>query len=157
MLDLDSNAYPVSILYKSIVGRYRPVMVADRPITARYRFIKKASWVRIFKGNYLIITKTRLCIFDPPPLKTQLLYRKMGFTGVYIIFLISAIKHRLWAPVRTVWMRWFQRVPTISVSSKNNKNITFLHLKLFPAIKGAIILNGRRFVIIMNMHVTCTH
>ena len=35
---------PVSILYKSIVGRYRPVRVADGPITARYRFIKNASW-----------------------------------------------------------------------------------------------------------------
>ena len=30
---------PVSILHKSIAGRYRPVRVADRPITARCRFI----------------------------------------------------------------------------------------------------------------------
>ena len=36
---------PVSILYKSIAGRYRPVRVADGPITAHYRFIKNASWV----------------------------------------------------------------------------------------------------------------
>ena len=36
---------PVSILYKSIAGRYRPVRVADWPITARYRFIKNASWI----------------------------------------------------------------------------------------------------------------
>ena len=35
---------PVGILYKSIAGRYRPVRVADGPITARYRFIKNASW-----------------------------------------------------------------------------------------------------------------
>ena len=35
---------PVSILYKSIAGRYRPVRAADGPITARYRFIKNASW-----------------------------------------------------------------------------------------------------------------
>ena len=34
--------FPVSILYKSIAGRYRPVRVADGPITARYRFIKNA-------------------------------------------------------------------------------------------------------------------
>ena len=39
--------YPVSILYKSIAGRYRPVRVADGPITARYRFIKNASWVYV--------------------------------------------------------------------------------------------------------------
>ena len=37
--------YPESILYKSIAGRYRPVRVADGPITARCRFIKNASWV----------------------------------------------------------------------------------------------------------------
>ena len=31
--------------YKSIAGRYRPVRVADGPITVRYRFMKNASWV----------------------------------------------------------------------------------------------------------------
>ena len=40
----DVHKYPVSILYKSIAGRYRPVRVADGPITVRYRFIKNASW-----------------------------------------------------------------------------------------------------------------
>ena len=33
----------MSILHKSIAGRYRPVRVADGPITARCRFIKNAS------------------------------------------------------------------------------------------------------------------
>ena len=37
--------YPASILYKSSAGRYRPVRVADGPITARYRFMKNAYWV----------------------------------------------------------------------------------------------------------------
>ena len=37
--------YPASILYKSIAGRYRPVSYLDGPTTARYRFIKNASWV----------------------------------------------------------------------------------------------------------------
>ena len=50
--------YPASILYKSIAGRYRPVRVADGPLTARYRFIKNAYWVpylRVFcekKGTF---------------------------------------------------------------------------------------------------------
>ena len=35
---------PASSLYKSIAGRYRPVRVADGPITARYRFIKNVYW-----------------------------------------------------------------------------------------------------------------
>ena len=34
---------PVSILHKSIAGRYRPVRVADGPIMARCRFIKNAT------------------------------------------------------------------------------------------------------------------
>ena len=40
----DSRRSPISILNKTIAGRYRPVRVADGPITARYRFIKNASW-----------------------------------------------------------------------------------------------------------------
>ena len=35
---------PVSILYKSTAGCYRPVSYPDGPITARLRFIKNASW-----------------------------------------------------------------------------------------------------------------
>ena len=34
----------VSILYKCIAGRSRPVRAADWPITARYTLIKNASW-----------------------------------------------------------------------------------------------------------------
>ena len=42
---------PVSIFYKFIVGRYRPVRVADGPITARYRFIKTANWALSHTGH----------------------------------------------------------------------------------------------------------
>ena len=38
--------------------------------------------------------ETYLYNFDP--LKPQFYIVKLGFTGVYIIFLISAQKHRLW-------------------------------------------------------------
>ena len=38
------DSTPASILYKSIAGRYRPVIYPDGPITARYRFIKNAYW-----------------------------------------------------------------------------------------------------------------
>ena len=47
LLPSNHSAYIInsaSILYKSIAGRYRPVRVADGPITARYRFIKNAYW-----------------------------------------------------------------------------------------------------------------
>ena len=51
------------------------------------------------------IPKTRLYNFDPH--KPHFYIVKLGFTGVYIIFLISAQKHRLWVLVRTASMRRF--------------------------------------------------
>ena len=45
---INNNNIPVSIPYKSIAGHYRPVRVADRPITARNRFIKNASWIFVY-------------------------------------------------------------------------------------------------------------
>ena len=45
------------------------------------------------------ITKT--CLYDIDPLKSHFYTVKLGFTGVYVIFLISAQKHRLWVLVRT--------------------------------------------------------
>ena len=69
------------------------------------------------------ITKTRLYNFDP--LKPHFYIVKLGFTGVYIILLISAQKHRLWVHVfvRTASQRRFYRVPTFYVLSRNMKNI----------------------------------
>ena len=53
----------------------------------------------------LIITKIYLDNFDP--LKPHFYLVNLGFTGVYIIFLISALKHRLWVLVRTASPRHF--------------------------------------------------
>ena len=39
---------------------------------------------------------TKACIYKVDPHWSPLLYSKTGFTGVYIIFYISAQKHRLW-------------------------------------------------------------
>ena len=52
-----------------------------------------------------IITKTYLYKFDP--FKPHFYIVKLGFTGVYIIFLISAQNHRLWVLVRTASPRRF--------------------------------------------------
>ena len=51
------------------------------------------------------ITKTYRYNFDP--LKPHFYIVKLGFTGVCIIFLISAQKHRLWVLVRTATARRF--------------------------------------------------
>ena len=50
-------------------------------------------------GGLVGITKTYLYNFDP--LKPHFYIVKLGFTGVYIIFHISAQKHRLCVLVRT--------------------------------------------------------
>ena len=52
-----------------------------------------------------IIMKT--CLYDFDSLKPHFYMVKLGFTGVYIIFLISAQKHRLWVLVRTASVKWF--------------------------------------------------
>ena len=56
-------------------------------------------------GSILFITKTYLYNFDP--LKPHFYIVELGFTGVYIVFLISAQKHRLWLLVRTASVRRF--------------------------------------------------
>ena len=45
-----------------------------------------------------LIMKT--CPYNFDPLKPHFYIVKLGFTGLYIIFLISAKKHRLWVPRR---------------------------------------------------------
>ena len=60
---------------------------------------------QLFEHQWLVITKTRLHNFDP---RKPLFYIiQLGFTGVYIIFLVSAQKHRLWVIVRTASARRF--------------------------------------------------
>ena len=100
----------------------------------RYRFIQSCYVTirnlshfgkrRCISWNFDDITKPRLYNFDP--LKAHFYIVKLGFTGVYIIFLISAQKHRLWVLVRTALSRLtrrFERAPTIYVLSRNMKNI----------------------------------
>ena len=55
--------------------------------------------------NAYYITKTY--IYKVDPLKPHFYTVKLGFTGVYIIFLISAQKHILWVLVRTASARRF--------------------------------------------------
>ena len=58
---------------------------------------------RDFEPIYEVITKT--CLYNFDPLKPHFYIVKLGFTGVYVIFLISAQKHRLWVLVRTASAR----------------------------------------------------
>ena len=52
---------PISILHKYNAGRYRPVRVADEPLTIRCRCIKNASWAHNPTArNILGMNKIRL-------------------------------------------------------------------------------------------------
>ena len=111
----------------------------------------KPNWPKLasLAKNKLDITET--CLYNFDPLKPHFYIVKLGFTGVYIIFLISAQKHRLWVLVRTVSTRRFQRVPTIYVLSRKMKNIILFYLKIyhFWVVKFSVYLNRRVFVMIL--------
>ena len=57
--------------------------------------------------NYIFPFITKTYLYNFYPLKPHFYIVKLGFTGVYIIFLISAQKHRLWVLVRTASPRRF--------------------------------------------------
>ena len=59
-------------------------------------------------ANMMNITKTRLYNFDP--LEPHFHIVKLGFTGVYNIFVISAQKHRLRVLVRTASNEYLQHI-----------------------------------------------
>ena len=63
------------------------------------------GWPESSLGAHVSIIKTYLYNFDP--LKPHFDMVKLEFIGVYIIFLISAQKHRLWVLVRTASARRF--------------------------------------------------
>ena len=107
-------------------------------------YFTHGSFVRVQMDS---ITKTRLYNFDP--LQPHFYIVKLGFAGVYIIFLISAQKHRLWVLVRTASARRFYRVPTIYVLSRNMKNIRVFHLKIFQFLEGKFSTYLNRCVFVM--------
>ena len=83
------------------------------------------------------------------PLTPHFYIVKLGFTGVNIIFLFFALKHRLWVLVRTASMRRFNVYLRSMLCAKIRKYI-FFHLKMivFTAVKYCYILHRRVFVMI---------
>ena len=49
----------------------------------------------------------KTCLYNFDPLKPYFYIVKLGFTGVYIIFLIFCSKNRLWVLIRTASLRQF--------------------------------------------------
>ena len=81
--------------------------------------------------HFLHITKTRLCNFDP--LKPHFNIAKLGFTGVYVIFLISAQKYRLWVLSEYI--------------SEKYQNF-YLKISIFLVVNFSVYLNRRVFVMV---------
>ena len=105
-------------------------------VTFVLRLILPYLWFYISRskiGTFGDITKTRLYNIDP--VKPHFCIVKLGFTGVYIIFLISAQKHRLWV---------------LCFEQKYEKYQFFFYLKIFRffGMKFSIYLNRRVFVMI---------
>ena len=100
-----------TILYLKFFDKFRgkpifltcinKVCLLPLPLSGNIQQTKNNNHFLIFPD----ITKTCLYSFDP--LKSHFYIVKLGFTGVYIIFLISAQKHRLWVLVRTASSRQF--------------------------------------------------
>ena len=77
-------------------------LILERVLLMNVQHEGKAAFALEDKNT---ITKTRLYSFDP--LKPHFYTVKLGFTGVYVNFIISAQKHRLWVFVRTALPRRF--------------------------------------------------
>ena len=78
---------------------------------AQHRLIRMrgcGAWLESSLGAHVkghVIMKT--CLYNVDPLKPHFYIVKLGLTWVYIIFLISAQKHRLWVLFRTASSRLF--------------------------------------------------
>ena len=106
-----------------------------------------------FQRLRLYITKTYLYNFDP--LKPHFYIVKLGFREVYIIFLISAQKHRLWVLVRTASASEAVLTSThnLCFEQKYEKYQSFLSENFqFLEVKFSIYLNRRVFVMTSRKH-----
>ena len=109
------------------------------------RVVLLLTILRRFLSCSSAITKTYLYNFDP--LKPHFYIVKLGFTGVYIIFLISAQKHKLWyllEPPRRGGSNEYPRsmfwAEIWKISAFLSENCQFLEVKF------SIYLNRRVFV-----------
>ena len=99
-------------LTRMFVVRIRKLCVIDFPKCARWRFWSyclntqadlNLCWAHISEATFPDVAThiTKTCLYNFDPLKPHFYTLKLGFTGIYINFLIPAQKHRLWVLVRT--------------------------------------------------------
>ena len=96
------------------------VLIAYVDSEGKYQLAHSHSLISAFvilSQKHLMLYIMKTCLYNFDLLKPHFYIVKLGFTGVYIIFLIFAQKHRLLVLVRTASFRRFQRVSTIYVLS----------------------------------------
>ena len=98
----------------------------------------------------------KTCLYNVDPLKPRFNTVKLGFAGVYIIFLISAEKHTLWVLVRTARRGGCNEYPQSMFWAEIWKLSEFLsenfHFSL--AVEFSVYLNRRVFVMfLLNLYV----
>ena len=62
------------------------------------KVVKVKTGLTVWPRHHFIM---KICLYNFDPLQPHFHIVKLGFTGVHIIFLISAQKHRLWVLIRT--------------------------------------------------------
>ena len=88
----------------------------------------------------------KTCLYNLDPLKHRFYIVKLGFTGVYIIFLIFTQKHRLWVPRRGGSNEYHN----LCFEQKYEKYQNLLSENFqFLVVKFSIYLNRRVFVMYM--------
>ena len=110
---------------------------------------------------YLVTLKaiTKTCLYNFDLLGPLFYIVRLGFTGVYIIFLICAQKHRLWYSFKPPLWGGSNEHPNLCFEQKNEKSQSFFYLKIFNffflftylfifflAVKFSTYLNRRVFV-----------
>ena len=92
-------------------------------------------------------------LYNFDPLKPHFYIVKLGFAGVYIIFLISAQKHRLWVLIRTASAEAvLTSTHNLYFEQKYEKYKLFLSENLqFLEVKFSVYLNRRVFLMCLGV------
>ena len=137
------KGFKTIFLFQNRIDKQRNKQEATKEVSfALIKMMENLQVSRLFK-----ITRNITYLYNFDALKLHFYLVRVGFTGVYIIFLISAQKHRLWVLVRNALSRRFYQVPSINVLGRNMKISDFLseHYQ-FLVVKFSIYLNRHVFV-----------
>ena len=115
------------------------------------RIISRRHKQTTFSGAGFLITKTCLYKFDP--LKPHIYIVKLGFTGVYIIFLISAQNINCGYSLEPPRRGGCNEYPQSMCLSRSRENIRIFYLKIFIflMVKFSVYLNRRVFVMLASL------